>query len=86
MTTKKALQKFDPAKLKDALRLSPTEAVEFLENFRVLAASGGKRGKSKLISIKIPEALLVAFKSRAQSLDRPYQSLIKELMWEWLRK
>jgi predicted DNA binding CopG/RHH family protein len=83
---KKALQKFDAQKLADAPKLSTEEAIAFLENFKDLAAAGGKTKKSKLISIKMPEALLDAFKAKAQTQNKAYQSLIKELMWQWLRE
>lgn len=82
---KKALQKFDRQKLLDAPKLTTDEAITFLENFRELAAAGGKTKSSKLISIKVPEALLAAFKAKAQTQNKPYQTLIKELMWQWLR-
>jgi predicted DNA binding CopG/RHH family protein len=65
-------------------KLTSEQAVEFLENFRLLAAQSRPLQKSKLISIKIPPALLTAFKAEAKKLGKPYQSIIKELMWEWL--
>jgi hypothetical protein len=82
---RRALQKFDSAKLQDSLAHSPHDVICFLEAFKDLVASQGKGGPSKLISMKIPEALLVAFRAEAQAVGKPYQSLIKELMWSWLR-
>lgn len=84
MKKKKALQKFDRKKSEEFKEFSVEETIGFLENFRLLAGANGRSGKSKLISIKIPEALLIAFKSKAEQQGRPYQRIIKELMWEWL--
>ena len=42
------------------------------------------RHKSKLISIKIPEPMLAAFKYKAAQEKTPYQTMIKILMAEWL--
>lgn len=86
MKAKKALQKFDPAKLKTSRKFTTEEAVKFLEEFKDLAANKQQSGKSKLISIKIPEALLTAFRSKADHEGRPYQRVIKDLMWQWLGK
>ncbi len=63
-------------------QMSPDEIVRFLEDFRRIHAS--KPARSRLISIRIPEDLLAAFKTKA-GLDRvPYQTKIKELMKAWL--
>lgn len=87
MTRKnKALQKFNLESVKQSSNFSTDQAIEFLEQFRLLAGIQSQRGNSKLISLKVPEPLLWAFKNKAARLGRPYQSLIKELMIEWLSK
>jgi predicted DNA binding CopG/RHH family protein len=60
-----------------------TPIVQFLEDFRHLMDPRA-RHKSKLISIKIPEPLLTAFKFKAEQEKIPYQTQIKKLMAEWL--
>lgn len=40
--------------------------------------------KTKAISIRIPENLLSAFKTKAKLNGKPYQTKIKELMRDWL--
>ena len=62
-----------------------TPIVEFLEQFRILADPRAQY-KSKLISIKIPEPLLAAFRYKADHDGVPYQTMIKRLMLEWLSK
>ena len=61
-----------------------TPIVEFLENFRQLTDPRAQK-KSKLISIKIPEPLLEAFKFKAERENIPYQTMIKKLMLEWIK-
>jgi predicted DNA binding CopG/RHH family protein len=61
-----------------------TAIVEFLENFRQMTDSRAQH-KSKLISIKIPEPLLAAFKYKAEQEKTPYQKIIKQLMLAWLK-
>jgi len=64
-------------------KLTPDQIVEFLEQFREVAQAG-IHSPSKLISIKIPENLLSAFKFKAKARGQPYQSVMKELMRRWL--
>lgn len=62
-----------------------TPIVQFLEDFRNIVDPRAQH-KSKLISIKIPEPLLAAFKFKATQEKTPYQTLIKKLMVEWLER
>jgi predicted DNA binding CopG/RHH family protein len=62
-----------------------TSVVRFLEDFRKLSHPKSQ-SKSKLISIKIPESLLTAFKYKASLENIPYQTKIKELMVQFLKK
>jgi predicted DNA binding CopG/RHH family protein len=63
-------------------RMSPDEILKFLEDFRRISASVPAR--SRLISIKVPEDLLSAFKAKASLERTPYQTQIKKLMKAWL--
>ncbi len=59
-------------------------AIQFIEDMQKL--SNHTSGKSKLISIKIPENLLRAFKYECEKINTPYQTQIKKIMREWLNK
>lgn len=61
-----------------------TPVFEFLDNFRA-AVDPRNQAPSKLISIKIPEPLLAAFRFKAEQEGVPYQTKIKKLMEQWLR-
>jgi len=78
----KPVQHFSDEYLERCRALSPDEIARFLEDFRKL--HGRPRGPSKLISMKVPEDLLSAFKARAGLSGVPYQTQIKKLMVEWL--
>ncbi len=75
----KSLQFFSDEYLESCRKLSPEQILIFLENFRQLHRPS-KHHKSKLISIKVPEVLLNAFKAKAALEKVPYQTLIKILM------
>ena len=84
---KKAVQYFSPEYLEQCREMSPLEIAEFLENYRELHALNAENSsKSRLISIKIPENLLSAFRTEAKLHGVPYQTQIKKLMREWLLK
>ena len=76
----KSLQFFSDEYLKSSKKLTPEQTLSFLDNFRQLHGHHQVKTKSKLISIKIPENLLNAFKAKAQLENIPYQTLIKNLM------
>lgn len=80
----KAVQKFTDEYLERCSELSPDEIVKFLEDFRYMY--GKKPTKSRLISMKVPENLLAAFKIKASLNDVPYQTQIKRLMVTWLHE
>lgn len=82
--TEKPLQYFSDEYLEHCRKLTPQQILTFLDQFRTIAYAGRKT-KSKLISMKVPEDLLGAFKFQAQLEGRPYQTLIKELMVDWLK-
>ncbi|PIR26894.1 MAG: hypothetical protein COV43_00070 [Deltaproteobacteria bacterium CG11_big_fil_rev_8_21_14_0_20_42_23] len=66
-------------------QLTIEQRLEFLESFRLL--QGKKQsGKTKLISLRIDQDVLNAFKIKAQSNGVKYQSKIKELISAWLEE
>ncbi len=68
--------------MKSNKKISPEEAVQFLENFRLMMAR--KDLESKLISIRVPENILNTYKTEAKLSGRKYQSLIVEAMRQFL--
>jgi uncharacterized protein (DUF4415 family) len=76
------VQYFSDEYLEQCRRMRPEEIAAFLESYRRLQAA--KPAKSKLISLKVPEDLLEAFKLKAKANGLRYQTQIKQLMREWL--
>ena len=60
------------------------QIIDFIENFRLLQLAD-KPGDSTLISIRIPNKLLAAFKAQSEFEGIKYQSKIKELMLKSLK-
>lgn len=67
--------------------VDPSFLLQRLENLRFYQQLEQKKelGKSKLISMKVPEPLLEAFKEKSLVLGVPYQTQIKVLMKDWLK-
>ncbi|NND83136.1 MAG: hypothetical protein HKN50_11975 [Gammaproteobacteria bacterium] len=63
--------------------MSTEEIARFLDDYRRI--HGQVKVKSKLISLKVPEDLLAAFKFQARLENMPYQTKIKALMRDYLR-
>ncbi len=68
-------------------KVTPEFLLQRLENLRFYLQLEEKKelGKSKLISMKIPQPLLEAFREKSQVLGVPYQTQIKVLMKDWLK-
>lgn len=64
--------------------LTPEQAVEFLENFRLMQA--GQDKPAIMISIRVPENILDAYRVLAASEGRAYQTLMNQALREFLRK
>ncbi len=79
------VQYFTDEYLRQCREMKPEQVLRFLEDFRELQKAR-KPVKSKLISIKMPEDLLEAFKAKASRKGRAYQTQIKDLMREWLKE
>jgi len=81
-TPRRPVQHFTDEYLARCREMSPEEVVQFLEDFRRL--HGGAQTESKLISMKVPVALLETFKARCRLEGLRYQTQIKRLMSDWL--
>ena len=77
----KPLQRFSAEYLESTRNVSPEQILRFLDEFRQIHAPDRP---SRLISMRVPEPLLSAFKNRCGLEGVPYQTRIKELMAEWL--
>lgn len=67
--------------------LSTDLIIKRFENLRFYHQLEAKKemGKSKLISMKIQQPLLNAFKEKSEFMGMPYQTQIKVLMKDWLK-
>ena len=77
----KPVQRFSAEYLKSIRGVSPEEVVRFLEEFRQIHAPDRP---SRLISMRVPEPLLAAFKKKCSLEGVRYQTRIKELMSGWV--
>ncbi|MCI0658164.1 MAG: BrnA antitoxin family protein [Acidobacteria bacterium] len=82
-TASRPVQYFSDEYLEQCRAMKPEEILEFLENFRSLHGEG--RQASRLISLKIPENLLEAFRGKCRLEGVKYQTQIKRLMSAWLQ-
>ncbi|MBU0728569.1 MAG: hypothetical protein KKE17_14775 [Proteobacteria bacterium] len=78
----KAIQYFSDEYLETCRNMSAEQIVDFLDDFHAMHAS--PKDRSRLISIKIPESLLGAFRRKADAHGVKYQTKIKDLMRAWL--
>jgi predicted DNA binding CopG/RHH family protein len=76
------VQFFSKEYLDQCRKLSPTDIVRFLDDFRRLHSQ--EKSKSRLISMKVPERLLRAFRLKAKAKGQKYQTQIKVLMQDWV--
>jgi len=79
----KAVQYFTDEYLAQCRDATPKQILTFLENYRLMQMS---EEKTKLISIKIPESLLAAFRQKCELTGIKYQTKIKALMTDWLQE
>ena len=80
---KRALQKASSRRIAADRKVTPEQALQFLEEFQLLMQ--GDEGSTKLISIRVPGRLLKVFRSKCDKQGRRYQSQILELMRQWAR-
>jgi predicted DNA binding CopG/RHH family protein len=76
------VQFFTDEYLEKCRGMTADQVIRFLEDFRNLHAE--RPTSSKLISLKVPEDLLQAFRQRADLAGVPYQAQIKRLMRKWV--
>ncbi len=76
------VQRFSEEYLQRCRELSADDIARFLEDFKRIHGTANSR--SRLISLKVPEALLGAFKTQARLSGIAYQTQIKNLMRSWL--
>jgi predicted DNA binding CopG/RHH family protein len=79
----KAVQYFSDEYLEQCKKMTPEQIVRFLDDFRQLQGVQPE-SRSKLISLKVPEDLLRAFRARCDMEGVKYQTQIKKLMSSWL--
>jgi predicted DNA binding CopG/RHH family protein len=65
-------------------KMTPLQVIKFIDDVQQMKKLTSS--KSKLVSIKIPEGLLRVFRTKCELENIPYQSQIKILMEEWLKK
>lgn len=78
----KTVQRFTDEYLQSCRDMTPDQIIRFLDDFRRL--HGSRPARSRLISLKVPEDLLNAFKTKAAMANTPYQTQIKALMKAWV--
>ena len=78
----RTIQHFSDEYLQRCRELSPDQILQFLDDFRRL--HGSKPAPSRLISLKVPQDLLDAFRAKADLASTPYQTQIKRLMRDWV--
>ena len=81
-TADRPVQFFSDEYLDRCRSMRPEGILEFLETFRLLQER--QRPASRLISLKVPEDLLRAFRVKCELEGVRYQTRIKRLMSDWL--
>lgn len=79
------VQKFSKEYLEQTRKMSPEAILRFLEDFQILHGTPSK-SKTTLISLKVPEDLLRAFRNKAEIHQVKYQTQIKNLMEKWAKE
>ena len=82
--TTRPVQRFSDEYLERCRALSPADVVRFLDDFKRI--HGNRDSRSRLISLKVPEPLLAAFKTKARLAGVRYQTQVKNLMRRWLEE
>jgi len=75
------VQYFSDEYLEQCKKMTPEQILGYLESFRLL---NNPEDKTRLISIKMPESLLKAFRTKCELNGVKYQTQIKNLMKAWL--
>ena len=80
----KTIQLHNPEMIKMGQQMTTEQIVQFLEDFRLMHGSQQSQ-KSKLISLKVQENLLRAFRFKCDQQGLKYQTQIKALMMDWVK-
>jgi len=82
----KPVQYFNDEYLQQSRKASPEQVLAYLEQFRLMQDPTRKSSKpiSKLISLKVPQDMLTAFRAKCDMRGEKYQTKIKELMKQWI--
>jgi len=78
----KAVQYFSDEYLDQCRKLTTDQILQFLSDFQQLHIE--QKSRTTLISIKVPEDLSGAFRTKAELANVPYQTQIKKLMQQWV--
>jgi predicted DNA binding CopG/RHH family protein len=78
----KPVQYFSDEYLQNCRNATAEQTLTFLENYRRMQVPGDV---TKLISLKVPESMLAAFRQQCTLEGVKYQTQIKRLMREWLK-
>lgn len=81
MSKQKGIQHFKTQDLRQGLKASPEQIIEYLEQYKNLV--GSVDTKRKLISLRVPENLLFLIKEKSKKEGVKYQTKIIEVLKEW---
>lgn len=73
-------QYFSDEYLEQCRSMTPTQIIQFLDNYRTLQIDPGDLVQ---INLRVPKNILEAFKAKAKREGRQYQKKIRELIVEW---
>lgn len=79
----KTLQYFTDEYLAHCRAMSTEQICDYLESFRTVASAAAPV-KRKLISLRVKEPVLAAFKQKSLRLGVPYQTQLHTLMEAWV--
>ncbi len=82
---RKTIQLHNPEMVKMGQQMTTEQIVQFLDDFRLLHGNPNQH-KSKLISLKVQQNLLNAFRFKCEQQGLKYQTQIKSLMMDWVKK
>ncbi len=83
--SERPLQYFSDEALTRSRKLSPEQTLRYLEGFRLLQREP-RPEKARLISVRVPQAMLDTFKAKSARAGVPYQTQLKRLMTRWLEE
>lgn len=79
----KSVQYFSDQYLKECSKMSATQIIKFLDDYRKLYIDPGNLMQ---INLRIPKNILAAFKEKSKREGVQYQKKIRELITEWVIK